>query len=150
MQMATEKTSEGAQGSSKVNKNVIKSKRRRFQDDDDGESSQVDNTLKKDLAKTLSDYLDRTIEDVDVCDKEDKKSNVKKREEQVDGFQLFSSSQQMALETFPEEKQRCDEEDAKASLSSDDDDETTARFKEAAISVQDLFGPKFNHDTKTV
>jgi hypothetical protein len=32
------------------------------------------------------------------------------------GFQLFSSSQQMALQTFPEEKQRCDEEDAKARL----------------------------------
>lgn len=149
MQMATEKTSEGAQGSSKVNKNVIKSKRRRFQDDDE-ESSQVDNTSKEILAKELSDHLDRTIEDVDVCDKEDKKSNMKKREEQADGFQLFSSSQQMALQTFPEEKQRCDEEDAKASSSSDDDDETTARFKEAAISVQDLFGPNFNHDTKTV
>ena len=105
--MDAKKSSKGvkseAEECNQANENVIKSKRRRVQDADDNGTSHVDNDVKDLLAKELSNYLDRTIEEVIICEKDDEKRNIKK--EQADDFRLFSNSEKMASETFSGEIQ---------------------------------------------
>ncbi|XP_028400583.1 uncharacterized protein LOC114523752 [Dendronephthya gigantea] len=145
--MAAKKTSREAEDLGNHGNKVVKSKRR-LRDDCEKELSQVDCKLKEVLAKELSDYLDRTLEEVQVCGGLPCINFVEE-----DDFQLFSSHRQPSSTAIVDEKQKCLIQDTRADMSdssSSEDDETTARLKEAAVSAKDILGLTFNCDQKSV